>query len=246
MSILEEKVTQDMTDIDGNKSDGEGIDNTQDSQDTEFIINIKDYGYEISDPRHFGIYDDDSEEEVEEVDGVEDEEDEYYYDEEEEVDGSYGNIQHSGMFTTKHDENELGRYTDNMEQLSHSTSNVVTDDTYFAQGDGNNEILHAVALYPFVPENSNELSLVPDQLLIINYECGDGWLVAHDPETGETGLVPTEYIKMLEGEPSFDQLDNATYNEFAEDAKDAHRFMPELLGNDDDEIPTDKLNNLNI
>ena len=77
MSILEKKVTQDMTDIDGNKSDGEGIDDTQDSQDTEFIINIKDYGYEISDPRHFGIYDDDSEEEVEEVDGVEDEEDEY-------------------------------------------------------------------------------------------------------------------------------------------------------------------------
>jgi hypothetical protein len=58
-------------------------------------------------------------------------------------------------------------------------------------------------------------------------------LVAHDPETGETGLVPSEYIRMLEVAPTDDDYDAAEFNEFAEDAKDAHRFMPEILDDDD-------------
>lgn len=237
---------------------------TEEEEDP-FRISIKDFAYDISDPRHFGIYDD-----VEYLD--DDDEEDYEYEEDEVDDEEYPYNENDtpgyneGMFTAKSAaDNDIGR--DGEEYGIYTENNVATDDTYYGHEDGNNEILHAVALYPFVPENSNELSLVPNQLLIINYECGDGWLVAHDPETGETGLVPSEYIKMLEVEPTEDDYDAAEYNEFAEDAKDAHRFLPEILENDefipeavikvdnvkqeaeeeeDDEVPVEKLEGLKI
>ncbi|AOA60808.1 HOG (high osmolarity glycerol) pathway protein [Komagataella phaffii CBS 7435] len=60
--------------------------------------------------------------------------------------------------------------------------------------------IKAIALYAFTPENDNELALQEDQLVIISYEYGQGWLVAQDPRTGETGLVPEEYVHFVDDE----------------------------------------------
>lgn len=55
----------------------------------------------------------------------------------------------------------------------------------------------AVALFDFTPENDNEAPLREGQIIWVSYRHGQGWLVAEDPETGETGLVPEEYVQIL-------------------------------------------------
>ncbi|KAI0996842.1 hypothetical protein K3495_g11340 [Podosphaera aphanis] len=55
----------------------------------------------------------------------------------------------------------------------------------------------AVALFDFVSENENELPLVEGQVIWVSYRHGLGWLVAEDPKTRESGLVPEEYVRLL-------------------------------------------------
>jgi hypothetical protein len=55
----------------------------------------------------------------------------------------------------------------------------------------------AVALFDFARENENELPLIEGQVVLISYRHGQGWLVAQDPKTGESGLVPEEYVRLL-------------------------------------------------
>ena len=63
----------------------------------------------------------------------------------------------------------------------------------------------SLALYPFEPENSNELRLREGQVIMVSYRHGQGWLVAEDPETGEQGLVPEEYVRLLSELPHYDE-----------------------------------------
>lgn len=55
----------------------------------------------------------------------------------------------------------------------------------------------AVALFDFARENENELPLVEGQVIWVSYRHGQGWLVAEDPKTRESGLVPEEYVRLL-------------------------------------------------
>ncbi|ORY70188.1 uncharacterized protein BCR38DRAFT_101612 [Pseudomassariella vexata] len=55
----------------------------------------------------------------------------------------------------------------------------------------------AVALFDFERENENELPLVEGQIIWVSYRHGQGWLVAEDPKTEESGLVPEEYVRLL-------------------------------------------------
>jgi hypothetical protein len=55
----------------------------------------------------------------------------------------------------------------------------------------------AVALFDFQRENENELPLVEGQIIWVSYRHGQGWLVAEDPRTQESGLVPEEYVRLL-------------------------------------------------
>ncbi|KAI5787652.1 hypothetical protein DFH27DRAFT_466969, partial [Peziza echinospora] len=55
----------------------------------------------------------------------------------------------------------------------------------------------AVALFDFQKENENELALVEGQVIWVSYRHGMGWLVAEDPKTRESGLVPEEYVRLL-------------------------------------------------
>ncbi|SGZ50122.1 CIC11C00000001991 [Sungouiella intermedia] len=58
----------------------------------------------------------------------------------------------------------------------------------------------AVALFDFLPENDNEVALREGQVIWISYRHGQGWLVAEDPDSGENGLVPEEYVEIFYGE----------------------------------------------
>jgi len=55
----------------------------------------------------------------------------------------------------------------------------------------------SLALYAFEPLNPNELRLREGQIILVSYRHGQGWLVAEDPATGEQGLVPEEYVRLV-------------------------------------------------
>ena len=55
----------------------------------------------------------------------------------------------------------------------------------------------AVALFDFAREHENELPLKEGQVILVSYRHGQGWLVAEDPKTGESGLVPEEFVRLL-------------------------------------------------
>ncbi|PGH30016.1 hypothetical protein GX50_07235 [[Emmonsia] crescens] len=55
----------------------------------------------------------------------------------------------------------------------------------------------AVALFDFDREHENELPLKEGQVILVSYRHGQGWLVAEDPKTGESGLVPEEFVRLV-------------------------------------------------
>lgn len=55
----------------------------------------------------------------------------------------------------------------------------------------------AVALFDFISENENELPLIEGQVIWVSYRYGQGWLVAEDPKSRESGLVPESYVRLL-------------------------------------------------
>ena len=55
----------------------------------------------------------------------------------------------------------------------------------------------AVALFDFESEHENELPLTEGQIVLVSYRHGQGWLVAQDPKTGESGLVPEEFVRLV-------------------------------------------------
>ncbi|RMZ92151.1 hypothetical protein DV736_g616, partial [Chaetothyriales sp. CBS 134916] len=55
----------------------------------------------------------------------------------------------------------------------------------------------AVALFDFESEHPNELALKEGQIVLVSYRHGQGWLVAEDPRTGESGLVPEEFVRLV-------------------------------------------------
>ena len=84
----------------------------------------------------------------------------------------------------------------------------------------------SLALYSFEPENSNELRLEEGQEIMVSYRHGQGWLVASDPETGEQGLVPEAYVRLIADMPNYDPetgqfVDVEEYEEYTENSQEA-------------------------
>lgn len=87
----------------------------------------------------------------------------------------------------------------------------------------------SLALYNFIPENSNELALREGQIIQVGYRHGQGWLVAMDMESGEQGLVPEEYVRLLseiEGWGEHEHLEGVEEEEDADE--DSASFEDEL------------------
>lgn len=91
--------------------------------------------------------------------------------------------------------------------LSHDGADYVYEDGYsdrysrdyhFSIGSPDEE-MHgkAVALFDFAREHENELPLKEGQVILVSYRHGQGWLVAEDPKTGESGLVPEEFVRLV-------------------------------------------------
>ena len=63
--------------------------------------------------------------------------------------------------------------------------------------DPNDIYSRAVALFDFKAENENEVDLKEGQVIWASYRHCKGWIVAEILETGQTGLVPEEYVQIL-------------------------------------------------
>ncbi|ABN65041.1 protein that interacts with Nap1, which is involved in histone assembly [Scheffersomyces stipitis CBS 6054] len=172
---------------------------------------IKDYGYPESHPLHtgnFGAMGD-----PEDVD-----------DEDINSDDDYGYLLSAANNNTTH-YHSLVRSIDDEDDDEEMNSKLNDDNDYIYNGDddggrSNDEInCRARALFDFQPENDNEVALTEGQIIWISYRHGQGWLVAEDPESGENGLVPEEYVEIF-----------YTKEEVADD--DVPKpFLPELLQN---------------
>lgn len=83
----------------------------------------------------------------------------------------------------------------------------------------------SLALYSFEPENSNELRLEEGQEIMVSYRHGQGWLVASDPRTGEQGLVPEAYVRLIAEMPNYDPITGefVDVDEEGEEPTQSHR-----------------------
>jgi hypothetical protein len=85
----------------------------------------------------------------------------------------------------------------------------------------------ALALYDFEPENPNELRLREGQTVNVAYRNGHGWLVAEDPMSGEQGLVPEEYVRLVREIEGWDAERGGFIDEEAEDEEMAESSAEE-------------------
>lgn len=92
---------------------------------------------------------------------------------------------------------------DRQERMSEEEESEVEDDARFSKDysftiASPDEEMHgkAVALFDFESEHQNELPLKEGQIILVSYRHGQGWLVAEDPRTGESGLVPEEFVRL--------------------------------------------------
>ncbi|KAH9845697.1 Src-like 3 domains [Teratosphaeria destructans] len=81
----------------------------------------------------------------------------------------------------------------------------------------------SLALYTFEPENANELRLTEGQVIMVSYRHGQGWLVAEDPRTGEQGLVPEAYVRLLSDLPHYDP-ETGTFQDLEDGEEGTQRF----------------------
>ncbi|KIV82726.1 hypothetical protein PV11_04812 [Exophiala sideris] len=93
---------------------------------------------------------------------------------------------------------------DGHEPMSEDEYSEADDDTRFSKDysftiASPDEEMHgkAVALFDFESEHQNELPLKEGQIILVSYRHGQGWLVAEDPRTGESGLVPEEFVRLV-------------------------------------------------
>lgn len=90
------------------------------------------------------------------------------------------------------------------EPMSEDDLSEIEDDTRFSKDysftiASPDEEMHgkAVALFDFESEHQNELPLKEGQIVLVSYRQTQGWLVAEDPRTGESGLVPEEFVRLV-------------------------------------------------
>ncbi|KAI5952186.1 NBP2 [Candida theae] len=207
---------------------------------------IKDFGYPESHPLHYvvSLNHSRSSQLLIEDDDESDEEVQRFSDNTSTIsssDGSYHRSRHHESL--RHDKHEGYEYEYEYEydNEGHDTyddyadlEDDYDDDDYYEKDEINCE---ARAIFDFQPENDNEIGLSEGQVIWISYRHGQGWLVAEDPETGENGLVPEEYVELIgllrRGDPDTDAdaEDEAQRREVEEDV--AKPFLPEILRNDE-------------
>lgn len=184
---------------------------------------IKDYGYPESHPFHLGNYplrsnSSNSSLCLSSSSSSEEEEEEEELENQLQDHNSYHNNTHNN--NNNNNSNELYNNGEYYDQSNELMNNIITPDEINCK---------ARAIFDFNAENDNEISLIEGQIIWISYRHGQGWLVAEDPENGENGLVPEEYVEIIR-----DIELGVGINGDQDDEDVPKRFMSEIFGDDDD------------
>ncbi|SCV05335.1 LANO_0H05226g1_1 [Lachancea nothofagi CBS 11611] len=184
--------------------------------ETTGIISIKDFAYDKSNALHYGFFGESSDEE----DYPEHSDTESLHGQNENTDREITRIvPESGCVARE----SHGSRTDNSEDAITKRQSIILPSDYIVNK-------QAVALYDFVPENDNELELREGDKLFIGYRHGQGWLVAENEQQTRTGLVPEEYVSIIEIKSTGS---SSTENHHADDHDDNNSNDDD--GDDDDD-----------
>ncbi|CAI4051876.1 hypothetical protein N7582_005308 [Saccharomyces uvarum] len=73
-----------------------------------------------------------------------------------------------------------------------SETSTTTKTTHTSNGDGGNKVLYA-----YSKQDTDEISISPgDKISLVARDSGSGWTKINNDSTGETGLVPTTYVRI--------------------------------------------------
>lgn len=87
--------------------------------------------------------------------------------------------------------NNAGEDSDNNSIRTTSTNNTKKT-TQNSSDDGKNKVLYA-----YVQQDDDEITITPgDKISLVARDTGSGWTKINNDTTGETGLVPTTYIRI--------------------------------------------------
>lgn len=87
--------------------------------------------------------------------------------------------------------NNAGEDSDNTSIRTTGTANT-TKTTKTSSDDGKSKVLYA-----YVQQDDDEISITPgDKISLVARDTGSGWTKINNDTTGETGLVPTTYIRI--------------------------------------------------
>lgn len=95
------------------------------------------------------------------------------------------------------DESDLVEDDDEEEDLDDEAGRLSKDYSFTIASPDEEMNGKAIVLFDFTPEHENELGLYEGQIILVSYRQSRGWLVAEDPSTGESGLVPETFVRLL-------------------------------------------------
>ena len=140
-----------------------------------------------------------------------------------------GNSMRKGYYNTNYSDYDDEVYSNEEfeERLSESGTGYFfeNENDHFVAPNSNSDIINrkAIALFDFVPESDNEVGLTEGQIIWVSYRHGQGWLVSEDFESGRNGLVPEEYVKIINNDDydyDYDDDDSNNSNKNYDDDDD--------------------------
>lgn len=108
---------------------------------------------------------------------------------------AYAKEQNSGAEVD--DPDEVEEEDDDGEEIDDETGRLSKDYSFTIASPDEEMNGKAIVLFDFTPEHENELGLYEGQIILVSYRQSRGWLVAEDPSTGESGLVPETFVRLL-------------------------------------------------
>ena len=56
------------------------------------------------------------------------------------------------------------------------------------------------AIYSYCASDSDEISFIEGDILVQCQSIDDGWMFGRNPQTGEYGLLPSNYVEIIDYE----------------------------------------------
>ncbi|CAF3970562.1 unnamed protein product [Adineta steineri] len=97
--------------------------------------------------------------------------------------------------------NSYHQYEDE-QQIPSSNNNNNHDDNHhseqYSHGDNRSTQMKVRALYSYTAAESDEISFTEGDTLVECEQIDDGWMLGRNPKTGQQGLLPSNYVEIIQ------------------------------------------------